>query len=80
MGACKELGIKVHPARFPKALPEFFIKFVTKPGDLVLDPFAGSNTTGRAAEDLERRWIAVDIEASYIRASGIRFKLDPKKL
>src|SRR5215468_1694176 len=47
ISACKELGIKVHPARFPKALPEFFIKLLTKPGDLVLDPFAGSNTTGR---------------------------------
>jgi hypothetical protein len=65
MGACKELGIKAHPARFPKALPEFFIKFVTKPGDLVLDPFAGSNTTGRAAEDLERRWIVEAKSAAF---------------
>jgi site-specific DNA-methyltransferase (cytosine-N4-specific) len=80
MSACKELGVKAHPARFPRALPEFYIKLLTKPGDLVLDPFAGSNTTGRVAEDLDRRWIAVDVEASYIRASGIRFGLDPKKL
>jgi site-specific DNA-methyltransferase (cytosine-N4-specific) len=80
MSACKGLGIKAHPARFPRSLPEFYIKLLTKPGDLVLDPFAGSNTTGRVAEDLDRRWIAVDIEASYIRASGIRFGLDPKKL
>lgn len=80
MDACKELGIKVHPARFPRALPEFFIKFLTKPGDIVVDPFAGSNTTGRVAEDLDRRWIAVDIEQSYVRASGVRFGLDPKKL
>jgi DNA modification methylase len=80
ISACKELGIKVHPARFPKALPEFFIRFLTKPGDLVLDPFAGSNTTGRIAEDLDRRWIAVDIEESYVRASAIRFGHDPKKL
>ena len=80
MDACKELGIKVHPARFPRALPEFFIKFLTSPGDLVVDPFAGSNTTGRVAEDLDRRWIAVDIEETYIRASGVRFGLDPKTL
>jgi DNA modification methylase len=80
MSACKELGVKAHPARFPRALPEFYIKLLTKPGDLVLDPFAGSNTTGRVAEDLDRRWIAVDVEAGYIRASGIRFGLDPKKL
>ena len=45
---CKDKGIKPHPARFPQALPEFFIKFLTEPGDLVLDPFAGSNVTGRA--------------------------------
>ena len=79
ISACKELGIKVHPARFPKALPEFFIKFLTKPGDLVLDPFSGSNTTGRVAEDLDRRWLAVDIEESYVRASAVRFGFDPKK-
>lgn len=80
ISACKELGLKVHPARFPRALPEFFIKFLTKPGDLVLDPFAGSNTTGKVSEDLERRWISIDIEESYVRASGVRFGLDPKKL
>jgi site-specific DNA-methyltransferase (cytosine-N4-specific) len=80
INACSELGIKVHPARFPRSLPEFFIKLVTKPNDLVLDPFAGSNTTGRVAEDLGRRWIAIDVEQSYIRASGVRFGLDPKKL
>jgi site-specific DNA-methyltransferase (cytosine-N4-specific) len=80
INACKDLGAKVHPARFPRALPEFFIKLLTKPGDLVLDPFAGSNTTGWAAQNLDRRWIAVDIEESYIRASGVRFGLDPKNL
>jgi site-specific DNA-methyltransferase (cytosine-N4-specific) len=80
INACNELGIKVHPARFPRSLPEFFIKLVTKPSDLVLDPFAGSNTTGRVAEDLGRRWIAVDIEQSYVRASGVRFGFDPKRL
>jgi DNA modification methylase len=47
---------------------------------LVLDPFAGSNTTGRVAEDLDRRWIAVDIDESYIRASAVRFGHEPKKL
>ena len=78
--ACGKLGTKVHPARFPSALPEFFIKFLTKPGDLVLDPFAGSNTTGRVAENLERRWLAVDVESVYVRASGVRFDYDPERL
>jgi DNA modification methylase len=78
--ACAELGVKVHPARFPSAVPEFFIKFLTQPGDVVVDPFAGSNTTGFVAETLDRRWIAIDLEASYVRASAIRFGLDPHML
>ena len=43
---CKETGIKIHPARFPAALPEFFVKLLTDEADLVYDPFSGSNTTG----------------------------------
>lgn len=70
---CKEAGIKIHPARFPAALPEFFIKLVTAEGDLVLDPFAGSNTTGAVAEGLQRRWVAVDNVADYLEASKFRF-------
>lgn len=80
ISACSTLGIKVHPARFPSALPDFFIRLLTKPGDLIVDPFAGSNTTGRVAETLDRRWIATDIEASYVRASGVRFGFNPEKL
>jgi DNA modification methylase len=78
--ACADLGVKVHPARFPSALPEFFLKFLTSPGDLVLDPFAGSNTTGRVAETFDRRWISVDVQDAYVRASAIRFGLDPRTL
>lgn len=78
--ACNSLGVKVHPARFPSALPDFFVRLVTKPGDLVLDPFAGSNTTGRVAEDLERRWISVERDPAYVRASAIRFGIDPNSI
>jgi len=78
--ACARLGVKVHPARFPAALPEFFIKLLSKEGDVVLDPFAGSNMTGRVAEDLARRWISIDIESAYVRASAVRFALDPLRL
>lgn len=53
--ACKEQEEKPHPARFVQAIPEFFIKFLTDPGDLILDPFAGSNMTGYIAEKLERK-------------------------
>ena len=71
---CKAAGIKIHPARFPAALPEFFIKLVTENDDLVLDPFAGSNTSGAVAEKLGRRWIAVEREEEYLRASQFRFE------
>lgn len=71
---CKQEGLKIHPARFPAALPEFFIKLTTEPGDLVLDPFAGSNTTGATAERLSRRWIAVDQVEEYLKASTFRFE------
>jgi len=70
---CKERGIKPHPARFPQALPDFFIKFLTEPGDLVLDPFAGSNVTGRAADDRQRHWVAVELDRGYLEASRFRF-------
>lgn len=69
----KLVGVEGHPARFPAALPEFFIKFLTAPNDLVLDIFAGSNTTGKAAEDLDRRWIAMELDATYVANSGLRF-------
>ena len=70
---CKKAEMKVHPARFPAALPEFFIKLLTNEGDLVLDPFAGSNTTGAVAEKLQRRWIAVEKVEVYLEASKFRF-------
>jgi DNA modification methylase len=58
---CLASGLHVHPARFPRGLPEFFIKLCTATGDTVLDPFAGSNITGEAAEMLGRRWIAIEL-------------------
>jgi site-specific DNA-methyltransferase (cytosine-N4-specific) len=71
--ACKAAGYKIHPARFPAALPEFFIKLCTEAGQWVVDPFAGSNTTGWVAEKLGRRWISSEIDADYVRASALRF-------
>jgi site-specific DNA-methyltransferase (cytosine-N4-specific) len=75
--SCRELGIKPHPARFPEALPSFFIKFLTDPGDTVLDIFAGSNTTGIAAENQGRRWIAFEKIREYAAASVLRFVGSP---
>ncbi|MFQ3581994.1 MAG: site-specific DNA-methyltransferase [Chloracidobacterium sp.] len=70
---CKLVGVKPHPARFPAALPEFFIRFLTTEQDLVLDIFAGSNTTGYVAEQLGRKWIALELDASYVAGSALRF-------
>lgn len=69
----RALKIKAHPARFPAKLPEFFIKYLTEPGDLVLDIFGGSNTTGMVAEQLQRKWISCDVEKKYVAASVFRF-------
>jgi DNA modification methylase len=71
---CKEAGLGIHPARFPSTIPTFFIKMLTEAGDLVVDPFAGSNTTGAAAEKLLRRWIGIDAIAEYLEGSKFRFE------
>ncbi|MFY0634494.1 MAG: site-specific DNA-methyltransferase [Vannielia sp.] len=71
---CKETGIKIHPARFPAVLPEFFIKLLTDEGDMVLDPFSGSNTAGAVAEKLDRRWLAMELLDEYVEASKFRFE------
>ncbi len=71
---CKEVGIKIHPARFPPALPEFFVKLLTDESDLVYDPFAGSNTTGAVSEKLGRRWLASESVEEYLEASKFRFE------
>jgi len=73
MNGCKKAGLKRHPARFPVKLPEFFIKFLTDPEDVVVDIFAGSNTTGFVAEKEQRNWYSFDIEMEYVAASAFRF-------
>ena len=71
---CKEAGIPIHPARFPSALPAFFIKMLTDEGDVCVDIFAGSNTTGATAEKFARRWIAMELLPEYLDASKFRFE------
>jgi site-specific DNA-methyltransferase (cytosine-N4-specific) len=70
---CRENDIELHPARMPAGLAEFFISFLTDQGDLVLDPFGGSNTTGAAAEHLGRSWLTIEANPEYIRGSKGRF-------
>jgi DNA modification methylase len=57
----------------PAELAAFFIEFLTEPGDLVFDPFAGSNTTGYVAEKLGRRWVSIEANYEYALQSRIRF-------
>lgn len=79
--ACKAAGVTAHPARFPAALPEFFIKLLTDPGDLVVDFFAGSNTSGSVADRLGRRWQTCELDREYVAGSSFRFlgdRSDPR--
>jgi len=70
---CRQFGLKPHPARYPAGVPEFFIKFLTEPNDLVLDPFAGSNVTGEVCQRLGRRWISIELIEDYLKGSKYRF-------
>jgi DNA modification methylase len=72
--ACRNAGIVPHPARMPEGLVSFYTEFLTEPGDLVLDPFAGSCTTGAVAERLGRRWIGIEAQESYVQQSRLRFQ------
>jgi site-specific DNA-methyltransferase (cytosine-N4-specific) len=71
--ACKLLGEDSHPARFPEELPRFFIRFLTSLGDVVVDIFSGSNTTGYVAERLGRRWLSIELDRAYALLSAVRF-------
>ncbi|WP_337166087.1 site-specific DNA-methyltransferase [Vibrio fluvialis] len=73
ISGCKAVGGKSHPARFPSKLPEFFIKMLTEPDDLVVDIFGGSNTTGQVAEAEGRRWMSFEMEKEYVALSAFRF-------
>ena len=61
-------GKGCHPARFPEALAARCILAGSRPGGVVLDPFAGEGTTARVAEDLGRRWAAIEINPEYADA------------
>lgn len=70
---CREHELESHPARMRAGLVAFFLEFLTDPGDLVFDPFAGSNTTGAVAELLRRKWLSVEANPDYAKGSRGRF-------
>ena len=71
---CRAESIAIHPARFPALLPEYFIRFLTDPGDLVVDPFGGSCVTGAVAEHLNRRWVCCELSEEYLLGARARFE------
>ncbi len=76
LNTCKaleeRLGSPSHPARFPADLPRFFIEMLTEPGDVVLDIFSGSNTTGEVASNAGRRWLSFEKHRDYAAMSALR--------
>ncbi|MBB3693365.1 modification methylase [Sphingomonas sp. BK580] len=68
----KKGGVKVHPTQKPEALIYRILLACTKPGDVVLDPFFGTGTTGAVARRLRRRWIGIERELTYIDAAAER--------
>lgn len=73
MKKCRENNITPHPARMNAGIVNFFIDFLTDENDVVLDPFAGSNTTGYVAESKNRKWVSIEAEESYACQSKFRF-------
>ncbi len=70
-------GKKAHSTQKPEALLYRIIVSSSKPGDMILDPFFGSGTTGAVAKRLHRKWIGIECEESYIsvaqeRIDGVR--------
>lgn len=67
-------GVKVHPTQKPEALLYRVLLASTKPGDVVLDPFFGTGTTGAVARRLGRRFIGIERDATYIQAATARIE------
>ena len=68
----KKDGVKVHPTQKPEALIYRILLACSKPGDVILDPFFGTGTTGAVAKRLGRRWIGIEREGVYIDAAEER--------
>ena len=65
---------EAHFAVFPPELPELCIKAGSSEGDIVLDPFFGSGTTGWVAQRLGRKWIGIELNEEYIKIAEKRFQ------
>lgn len=74
---CADHEITPHPARFPSAIPELFVRMLTDQGDVVLDPFGGSCVTGEVCERLDRKWTCVELREDYLAGAKGRFVKQP---
>lgn len=72
--AAQDLGLPLHGAMQPTTIPDFFIRFLTQPGELVVDLFGGTIRTGLAAERLGRRWLVTEWILQYIRGAAEFFR------
>ena len=70
---CRDAGLSLHPARFPEGIPRRVIQLATAPGEIVYDPMAGSNTTGKVALELGRQFISSEPVLEYVQGSAFRF-------
>jgi site-specific DNA-methyltransferase (cytosine-N4-specific) len=77
---CADRKLPPHPARFPAALPEFFVRMLTDEGDVVIDPFAGSCVTGEVCERLKRKWVCVELVEDYLKGAVGRFQRAPEQM
>lgn len=72
---CEERGIPfTHTAGFPVELPELLIKLSTEPGDLVVDLFSGTGTTGQAALSLKRRYVGYELNPAFHEIAKVRLE------
>src|ERR687886_998967 len=65
-------GVKAHPTQKPEALLERIILGCTNPGDIILDPFFGTGTTGATAKRLHRHYVGIEQEAAYVALARAR--------
>lgn len=70
----RELGLPVHGATMPLGLAKFLIQFLSEEGDLVVDTFGGWVRTGKAAEELNRRWMVSELMGEYVLGGAESFK------
>ncbi len=70
-----ECSNRSHSAAFPDALPEWFIKLFSKPGDTVLDPFSGSGTTMRVAHSMGRTGLGIELLEDYCQLTASELSL-----